>query len=82
MEIAAIIISIVAFIVSTSVAMWGWWRHRNIYGIEFEYIDQATYKDKPAKFPLKRKLNSGEYTILNSYYDSPHYTVVLGKIKK
>lgn len=61
--------------------MWGWWRHRNIYDIEFEYIDQATYKDKQ-KHPLRKKLNSGEYTILNSYYDSPHYTVVLGKIKK
>ncbi len=81
MEWLSLGLSIIAFITSTAVAKWGWWRHRNIYEIEFEYCDPATYKDEK-KNPLKTKLNSGGYTILNSYYDSPHYTVILGKIKK
>jgi len=85
MEIAAITISIIALLVSASIAMWGWWRHRNIYEVEL-----FSYKNKQKREELLTKLNSGKYTVLSShlnkhssgmgYYDD--FTVLIGKIKK
>lgn len=79
MDWISIIISVVALIVSSCVAMWGWWRHRNIYAIEFFYC--RSRQDNPE---VKEKLNSGKYTVLSSNYDSGvrRFIVVLGRIKK
>lgn len=87
MELAALIVSIIAFVVSAAVAMWGWWRHRNVYDIErtlFFRQNEAKRSDQNSKHneELKKKLNSGHYTILHTGEYGGYIELILGKIKK
>lgn len=77
LEIIAIIISVMALVIST----WSWRRSRNIYGIEYHayyYSDDAAPKNKE----LKNKLNSGDYTVLNTNLDGNYILVTIGRIKR
>ena len=77
MEIAAISISIISLIVSTSVAMWGWWRHRNIYKVE-----RWNYREQEKRNKLNKKLGTGKYTILHASGDYPELDILIGKLEK
>ncbi len=83
MEITSIIISIIALFVSAAVAMWGWWKHRNIYDIERTLFFRNNQIDKTNNNDvLKRKLDSGHYTILHTGEYGGYIELILGKIKK
>ena len=83
MEIASIIISIVALLVSAVVAMWGWWRHRNVYDIERTLFFRKNQIDKTNNNDaLRKKLASGHYTILHTGEYGGYIELILGKIKK
>ena len=77
MEIVSLILSLLAIIISTSVAMWGWWRHRNIYDVE-----RLNYREKEQRKKLKEKLNTGNFTVLSSSGDYPDLDILIGKLKK
>jgi len=87
MEVAALTVSVIALFVSAAVAMWGWWRHRNVYDIErtlFFRQNEAKRSDQNSKHneELKKKLNSGHYTILHTGEYGGYIELILGRIKK
>ncbi len=83
MELASIVISIVALVVSVIVAVIGWWKNRNVYDVERmlffrnNQIDKTNNNDK-----LKNKLTSGHYTILHTGEYGGYIELILGKIKR
>ena len=81
MEYIALIISVLAIIISASVAIWGWWRHRNIYDIE-RHLYFRKLKDTNDNKELKKKLNSGKYTVLHVGEYGGYIELILGKLKK
>lgn len=83
MEILALILSVLALIVSTAVAMWGWQRNRNIYDIERDlFFRQNETDESNHNFELRTKLRSGKYTILHTGQYGGYIEVILGKLKK
>lgn len=87
MEVVAILISIVALAISTIVAVWGWWRHRNIYGIErvlfFRQQEvNASSHNLKSNEELRKKLSSGHYTILHTSEYGGYIELVIGRIKR
>lgn len=82
-DMASIVISIVALIVSSAVAMRGWCRHRNIYDIErILFFRNNQINKMNNNDDLKKKLNSGCFTILHTGEYGGYIELILGKIKK
>jgi hypothetical protein len=83
MEIASLIISIIALSVLGYLTVLGWWRQRTVYDIERilffreHQIDKQNNNNK-----LKEKLTSGHYTILYTNEYNGYIELILGKIKK
>jgi high-affinity Fe2+/Pb2+ permease len=83
MGIVSLIISIIALFVSAAFAMWGWWRHRNVYDIERALFFRKNQIDKiNNNEALRKKLDSGHYTILHTGEYGGYIELILGKIKK
>ncbi|NQV00828.1 MAG: hypothetical protein HQ537_01785 [Parcubacteria group bacterium] len=83
MEITSITISILALSISTAVAIWGWRRHRNIYDVErFLFFRKNQIDKSNNNNELRKKLNSGHYTILHTSEYGDCIELILGKIKK
>jgi len=80
-EVITLTISIFALIISTSVVMWGWWRNRNIYDVEYHVYDTRSKKSS-ANIKFHEKIKSGKYTVLNTHDDYPHLLILLERIKK
>lgn len=76
-------VSTAALIVSVIIAIYGWWRQRNIYDVERvlffrdSQINQANNNDA-----LRNKLGSGHYTILHTQDYGGYIEFILGKIKR
>lgn len=79
LEITSLIFSVVALIISSGVAIKGWWRHRNIYELElFDFPGSMAISTKE----INEKLSSGDYTIMHTEKSETGYQILLGKIKK
>ena len=89
MELISLLFSIVALTITSVIVIKGWWKHRNIYDIELHEL----FSDKINEYQnnkISEKLNSGEYTILNTEKNNSSslistgtsYHILLGKIKK
>ncbi len=79
----SLLLSILALIISSGIVIKGWWRHRNIYGIELHNIFDGGTEDE---HEVNKKLSSGNYTILHTEKKNfplgSGYQILLGKIKK
>jgi hypothetical protein len=83
MELLALGLSIFSLIVATTIAVKGWWRHRNIYDIERTLFFRNPKTDKTNNNnKLREKLNSGEYTILHTGEYGGYIELIIGKLKK
>ncbi|MDD2785926.1 MAG: hypothetical protein PHS79_03470 [Patescibacteria group bacterium] len=79
----ALVVSIIALVASSAIAMWGWWKQRNVYDIERVLFFRNTQIDKiNNNEELKQKLNSGHYTILHTGEYGGYIELILGRIKK
>lgn len=94
-NILTITIAVASLIWTSVLAIKGWWKNRNIYGVElFELFSGEMSMHKNQE--ISDKLSSGNYTILHtekinpsdkSPYDSivadgPTYHILVAKIKK
>lgn len=77
LEILSVIISLGALYI----AIKSWQKSRAVYNLEFHEFLQDKIRDVGNK-EIRKKLNSGNYTILHSDYRSGQYNILLGKIKK
>jgi hypothetical protein len=82
MEVLSLIISSLALIISSVIAIKGWAKHRTIYGLEYNSLFPDKTRGEGGNEEIRKKLNSGEYTVLHAYYDRAQYNVLLGKLKK
>ena len=81
MEILSFIFSLLAFVVSSIIAIKSWMKNRNIYNLEFcEFLPDKIRE--PGNIEIRDKLNSGDYTILHAEYRHGGYNILLGKLKK
>ena len=85
MELISLIFSVIALIISSVIAIKGWWKHRNIYKVELYEIRTSMTIDpqiNPQVYELNEKLSSGKYTIMHTEKTASSYQILLGKIKK
>jgi len=82
-ELTSLVFSVLALIISSGIAIKGWWRHRNIYKVELHEIRTDMLTNPMFQtYEINEKLSSGNYTIMHTEKNSSGYQILLGKIKK
>jgi hypothetical protein len=82
-EFASLSFSVVALVISSGIAIKGWWMHRNIYGVDLCEINSSITVDPMFRTSeINKKLSSGNYTIMHTEKTASGYNILIGKIKK